>query len=130
MDAFRWVTSSDPKVVAGSTLPTIKDYGIKVGIHGDGVHIAPLNPGQQLKRAEALRLLPTKIGGSCAWKKRSARSRRANWQTSRCGMGITLPCPDAESKQIRSVMAVVNGKSFTGRTWCKWRATHGFRGFL
>ena len=76
MGAFRWVTSSDPKVVAGPPFRTIADHGIQVGIHGDGVHIAPLNPwlhiyyattginsfgdqvnpGQHLTRAEALRL--------------------------------------------------------------------------
>ena len=76
MGAFRWVTSSDPKVVVGPPFRTIVDHGIQVGIHGDGVHIAPLNPwphiyfavtgvnsfgakvngDQQLTRQEALRL--------------------------------------------------------------------------
>jgi predicted amidohydrolase YtcJ len=76
MAAFRWVTSSDPKVVVGPPFRTIVDHGVQVGIHGDGVHIAPLNPwqhicfavtglnsfgdqvnpGQHLTRAEALRL--------------------------------------------------------------------------
>ena len=76
MGAFRWVTSSDPKVVAGPPFRTIVDHGIQVGIHGDGVHIAPLNPwphiyyattgvnsfgapvngNQQTDAAEALRL--------------------------------------------------------------------------
>jgi len=44
MGAFRWVTSSDPKVVAGPPFRTIFDHWHPVGIHGDGVHIAPLNP--------------------------------------------------------------------------------------
>jgi len=76
MSGFRWVTSSDPKVVVGPPFRTIVDHGIQAGLHGDGVHIAPLNPwqhiafavtglnsfgaqvnpGQQLTRAEALRL--------------------------------------------------------------------------
>ena len=75
MGAYRWVTSSDPKVVVGPPFRTIVDHGIQVGIHGDGAHIAPLNPwphiayavtgvnsfgapvngNQQLTRAEALR---------------------------------------------------------------------------
>jgi cytosine/adenosine deaminase-related metal-dependent hydrolase len=73
---FRWVTSSDPKVVTGAPFRTIVDHGIQVGMHGDGVHIAPLNPwahiyfattgvnsfgdkvngDQQITREEALRL--------------------------------------------------------------------------
>jgi predicted amidohydrolase YtcJ len=76
MGAFRWVTSNDPKVVVGPSFRTIIDHGIQVGIHGDGVHIAPLNPwphiyfattgvnsfgdkvngDQQITRQEALRL--------------------------------------------------------------------------
>ena len=76
MGAFRWVTSTDPKVIVGPPFRTIVDHGIQVGIHGDGVHIAPLNPwphiyfattginsfgarvngDQQLTREEALRL--------------------------------------------------------------------------
>ena len=74
--AFRWVTSTDPKVVVGPPFRTIVDHGIQTGIMGDGVHIAPLNPwqhiyfattgvnsfgarvngDQQLTREEALRL--------------------------------------------------------------------------
>ena len=44
MAAFRWVTSTDPKVIVGAPFRTIVDHGIQAGIHGDGVHIAPLNP--------------------------------------------------------------------------------------
>ena len=44
MGAFRWVTSTDPKVIVGPPFRTIVDHGIQVGIHGDGAHIAPLNP--------------------------------------------------------------------------------------
>ena len=76
MGAFRWVTSNDPKVVVGPQFRTIVDHGIQAGIHGDGAHIAPLNPwphidfattgvnsfgdrvngDQQITRQEALRL--------------------------------------------------------------------------
>jgi predicted amidohydrolase YtcJ len=44
MAAFRWVTSTDPKVIVGPPFRTIAEHGIQTGIHGDGVHIAPLNP--------------------------------------------------------------------------------------
>ncbi len=76
MAAFRWVSSAATDTNVGPAFRTIVDHGIKVGIHGDGVHIAPLNPfphlyyavtglnsfgvqvnpGQQLTRQEALRL--------------------------------------------------------------------------
>ena len=65
-----------PKVIVGAPFRTIVDHGIQAGIHGDGVHIAPLNPwlhiyfattgvnsfgarvngDQQITRQEALRL--------------------------------------------------------------------------
>jgi len=76
MAAFRWVASGPTATNVGAPFRTIVDHGIQVGIHGDGVHIAPLNPwlhiyyavtginsygvqvnpGQQLTRQEALRL--------------------------------------------------------------------------
>lgn len=76
MAAFRWVSSSATATGVGAPFRTIVDHGIQVGIHGDGVHIAPLNPwlhiyyavtgvnsfgvnvnaGQQLTRQEALRI--------------------------------------------------------------------------
>lgn len=76
MAAFRWVSSSATATNVGAPFRTIVDHGIQVGIHGDGVHIAPLNPwlhlyyvvtglnsfgvqvnpGQQLTRQEALRI--------------------------------------------------------------------------
>jgi predicted amidohydrolase YtcJ len=76
MAAFRWVTAPQGATNVGAPFRTIVDHGIQVGIHGDGVHIAPLNPwlhiyyattgvssfgeqvnpGQHLTRQEALRL--------------------------------------------------------------------------
>ncbi len=44
MAAFTWVTSNDPNKVAGAPFRTIVDHPIKAAMHGDGVHIAPLNP--------------------------------------------------------------------------------------
>jgi predicted amidohydrolase YtcJ len=129
MGAFRWVTSSDPKVVAGPPFRTILDHGIQVGMHGDGVHIAPLNPwlhiyyattginsfgdqvnpGQQLTRAEALRLftrnnswflrMEDKIGSVEPGKLADIAVLDRDY----------FSVPDAEIKKIRSVLTVVNG---------------------
>src|SRR6188508_1103855 len=42
MAAFRWVSSAaNPPAPVGAQFRTIVDHGIQVGIHGDGVHIAP-----------------------------------------------------------------------------------------
>jgi predicted amidohydrolase YtcJ len=130
MGAFRWVTSSDPKVVAGPPLRTIVDHGIQVGIHGDGVHIAPLNPwlhiyyattginsfgdqvnqGQHLTRAEALRLftrnnswflhMEDKIGSIEPGKLADLAVLDRDY----------FAVPDAEINKIRSVLTIVNGK--------------------
>jgi predicted amidohydrolase YtcJ len=130
MGAFRWVTSSDPKVVAGPPFRTIMDHGIQVGIHGDGVHIAPLNPwlhiyyattgvnsfgdqvnpGQHLTRAEALRLftrnnswflrMEEKIGSIEPGKLADLAVLDRDY--------FTVPEPDI--KRIRAVLTVVNGR--------------------
>jgi len=130
MGAFRWVTSSDPKVVAGPPFRTIVDHGIQAGIHGDGVHIAPLNPwlhiyyattgvnsfgdqvnpGQHLTRAEALRLftrnnswflrMEDKIGSIEPGKLADLAVLDRDYFT----------VPDAEIKKIRSVLTIVDGK--------------------
>ncbi|MEO7337280.1 MAG: amidohydrolase family protein, partial [Caldimonas sp.] len=48
MAAFRWVSSGPTATNVGAPFRTIVDHGIRVGIHGDGVHIAPLNPWQHI----------------------------------------------------------------------------------
>jgi len=130
MAAFRWVTSSDPKVVAGPAFRTIVDHGIQAGIHGDGVHIAPLNPwqhiyyattginsfgdqvnpGQHLTRVEALRLftrdnswflrMEDKIGSLEPGKLADLAVLDRDY----------FAVPDAEIKKIRSVLTMVDGK--------------------
>ncbi len=129
MGAFRWVTSSDPKVVAGPQFRTIVDHGVQVGIHGDGVHIAPLNPwlhiyyattgvnsfgdqvnpGQHLTRAEALRLftrnnswflrMEDKIGSIEPGKLADLAVLDRDYFT----------VPDSDLKKIGSVLTIVNG---------------------
>jgi predicted amidohydrolase YtcJ len=130
MAAYRWVTSSDPKVLVGAPFRTIVDHGIQVGIHGDGVHIAPLNPwqhiyyattgvnsfgdrvngNQQLTRQEALRLFTH--GNS--WFLRM-EEKIGSIEPGKLADLVVLDrdyfaIPDAEIKQIRSVLTIVNGK--------------------
>jgi predicted amidohydrolase YtcJ len=130
MAAFRWVTSSDPKVIVGAQFRTIVDHGIQAGIHGDGVHIAPLNPwlhiyfavtgrnsfgaqvngDQQLTRQEALRLFTH--GNS--WFLRM-EDRIGSIEPGKLADLVVLDrdyfaVPDEEIKRIRSVMTVVDGR--------------------
>ena len=134
MAAFRWVTSSDPKVVVGPPFRTIVDNGIQVGIHGDGVHIAPLNPwlhiyfavtgvnsfgakvngDQQLTRQEALRLF-TK-GNS--WFLRM-EDKIGSIEPGKLADLVVLDrdyfaVPDVQIKQIKSLLTIVDGKVVHG----------------
>jgi predicted amidohydrolase YtcJ len=130
MGAFRWVTSSDPKVVAGPAFRTIVDHGIQAGIHGDGVHIAPLNPwlhiyyattginsfgdqvnpGQHLTRAEALRLFTR----DNSWFLRMEEKIGSLEPGKLADLAVLdrdyFAVPDAEIKKIRSVLTIVDGK--------------------
>ncbi|HET9362127.1 MAG TPA: amidohydrolase family protein [Vicinamibacterales bacterium] len=134
MGAFRWVTSTDPKVVVGPPFRTIVDHGIQVGIHGDGVHIAPLNPwqhiyfattgvnsfgarvngDQQITRQEALRLFTR--GNS--WFLRM-EDRIGSIEPGKLADLVVLDrdyftVPDVQLKQIRSLMTVVGGRIVHG----------------
>jgi predicted amidohydrolase YtcJ len=134
MAAFRWVTSTDPKVVVGPPFRMIVDHGIQVGIHGDGVHIAPLNPwqhihfvvtglnslgapvngNQQLTRQEALRLFTR--GNS--WFLRM-EDRIGSIETGKLADLVLLDrdyftVPDAQIKQVRSTMTMVGGRTVHG----------------
>jgi predicted amidohydrolase YtcJ len=130
MGAFRWVTSADPKVVAGPPFRTIMDHGIQVGIHGDGVHIAPLNPWlhiyyavtglnsfgaqvnpeQHLTREEAIRLFTRHN----AWFLRM-EDKIGTIETGKLADLVVLDrdyfsVPDAEIKKVRSTLTMVDGK--------------------
>ena len=130
MAAFRWVTSDDPKAIVGAPFRTIVDHGIQAGIHGDGVHIAPLNPwlqmyfattgvnsfgdkvngDQQITRQEALRLftrgnswflrMEDKIGSIEPGKLADLAVLNKDY----------FAVPDREIKQIRSILTIVDGK--------------------
>src|SRR5688572_17838717 len=130
MAAFRWVTSTDPKQIVGAPFRTIVDHGIQAGIHGDGVHIAPLNPwphiyfattgvnslgdrvngDQQITRQEALRLFTR--GNS--WFLRM-EDKVGTIEPGKLADVVVLnkdyfTVPDVEIKQIRSVLTMVNGR--------------------
>ncbi len=130
MGAFRWVTSADPKVVAGPPFRTIVDHGIQVGIHGDGVHIAPLNPwshiqyvvtgvnsfgdqvnaGQHLTREEALRLFTR----NNAWFLKM-EDKIGSIEVGKLADMVVLDrdyftVPEAQIKNVRSAMTIVGGK--------------------
>lgn len=130
MGAYRWVTSSDPNVVVGAQFRDIVDHGIQVGIHGDGAHIAPLNPwhhiyyattglnsfgdqvnpGQQLTREEALSIFTREN----SWFLRM-EDRIGSIEPGKLADLVVLnkdyfTVPDAEIKLIRSVLTIIDGE--------------------
>jgi predicted amidohydrolase YtcJ len=130
MAAFRWVTSNNAKTIVGPPFKTIINHGIQVGMHGDGVHIAPLNPwlhiyfavtgvnsfgdrvngDQNLTREEALRMFTR--GNS--WFLRM-EDRIGTIEPGKLADMVVLDrdyftVPEVEIKKIRSVLTVVDGK--------------------
>jgi predicted amidohydrolase YtcJ len=129
MAAFRWVTSNNPNQIVGPQFRTVVDHGIQAGIHGDGVHIAPLNPwphiyyavtgvnsfgakvnDQLLTRQEALRLFTR--GNS--WFLRM-EDKIGTIETGKLADLVVLDrdyfaVPEVEIKKVRSVLTVVDGK--------------------
>jgi predicted amidohydrolase YtcJ len=130
MGAFQWVTSTDPKVIVGAPFRTIVEHGIEAGIHGDGVHIAPLNPwqhiyfattgvnsfgapvngDQQISREEALR----RFTRHNAWFLRM-EDRIGTIEPGKLADLAVLDrdyfsVPDEQVKQVRSLMTIVGGR--------------------
>lgn len=129
MAAFRWVSSSATATNVGAPFRTIVDHGIQVGMHGDGVHIAPLNPwlhiyyavtginsfgvqvnaGQQLTRQEALRIFTRHN----AWFLRM-EDRIGSLEAGKLADLLVLnrdyfSVPDEGIKSIRPVLTMVGG---------------------
>ena len=129
MAGYRWVASGPADSAIGPQFRTIVDHGIKVGLHGDGVHIAPLNPwphiqyaltglnsfgvqvnaGQQLTRAEALRLFTIEN----SWFLRM-EDRIGSIEPGKLADAVVLSAdyftvPDAQVRTLRSVLTVVGG---------------------
>jgi predicted amidohydrolase YtcJ len=130
MGAFRWVTSSDPKMVVGPPFRTIVDHGIQVGIHGDGAHIAPLSPwphiyyattgvnsfgdkvnaDQQLTRLEAIRLFTKNNSWFLRMEDRIGTIESGKLADLAVLDRDYFTVPDVQIKQIRSVLTVVDGR--------------------
>ena len=130
MGAFRWVTSSDPKVVVGAPFRTIVDHGIQTGIHGDGAHIAPLNPwphiyfattginsfgdqvngDQQITRLEALRLFTRGNSWFLRMEDEIGSIERGKLADLVVLDRDYFSVPEREIKQIRAVMTIVDGR--------------------
>jgi predicted amidohydrolase YtcJ len=127
--AFRWTGSGPNDTNVGPPFRTIHDHGIQTGIHGDGVHIAPLNPflhmyyavtglnsygvqvnpGQQLTREETLRLFTR--GNS--WFLR-LEQKIGSIETGKLADLLVLDrdyfsVPAEEIKKVRPVLTMVNG---------------------
>ena len=113
----------------GRAFRTIVDHGIQVGSHGDGVHIAPLNPwqhiyyattglnsfgqqvnpGQHLTREEALGLFTRKN----AWFLRM-EEKIGSIEPGKLADLVVLDrdyfaVPDSDIKKIRSLLTIVGG---------------------
>jgi len=101
-----------------------------VGIHGDGVHIAPLNPwlhiyyattgvnsfgdkvnaDQQLTRTEALRLFTRNNSWFLRMEEKIGSIERGKLADLAVLDRDYFVIPDAEIKKIRSVLTIVDGK--------------------
>ena len=128
MRAFTWVTGTATS--NGAQFRTILDNGIKAGIHGDGVHIAPLNPwghihyattgvnalgqqinpGESITRMEALRLFTREN----AWFLRM-EDKIGTIEPGKLGDLVVLDkdfltVTDEQLKKIKPVLTVVDGK--------------------
>jgi predicted amidohydrolase YtcJ len=129
MAAFRWVTSVPGDSGVGAPFRTIVDHGVQAGIHGDGVHIAPLSPwphiayattglnsfgdqvneGQHLTRTEALRLFTREN----AWFLRM-EDRLGSIEPGKLADLVVLDrdyfsVPDEQIRRIRSELTIVDG---------------------
>jgi predicted amidohydrolase YtcJ len=130
MAGFRWVTSNDPKVIVGAPFRTIVDHGVQAGLHGDGVHIAPLNPwlhiyfattgvnsfgdrvngDEQITRQQALRLFTRQN----SWFLRMEDKLGTIEPGKLADLAVLdrdyFSVPDVQIKQIRSVLTMVDGR--------------------
>jgi predicted amidohydrolase YtcJ len=129
MSGFRWVTAGPTASNVGAPFRQILDHGIQVGLHGDGVHIAPLNPwlhiyyvvtgrssfgidvnaGQHLTRHEALDLFTRRN----AWFLRM-EDRIGTIEPGKLADLVVLnqdyfSVPDEDIKRTRAILTVVGG---------------------
>jgi predicted amidohydrolase YtcJ len=130
MAGYRWVASGPTDTGVGAPFRTIVDHGIQVGLHGDGVHIAPLNPwphiyyattgrnsfgaqvnaGQQLTRQEALKLFTVKNAWFLRMEDRIGSIEKGKLADLAVLDRDYFRVRDEDIKKIRSVLTVVDGK--------------------
>jgi predicted amidohydrolase YtcJ len=126
--AYRWVTGSGSGV--GAPFRTILDHGVQAGIHGDGVHIAPLSPwphvyyattglnsfgelindGEQITRQETLRTFTREN----AWFLRM-EDKIGSIEPGKLADIIVMDrdvftVPDSDLRKTESVLTIVDGE--------------------
>ena len=114
----------------GSPFRMILDNGIRCGLHSDSAHISPLNPwihlyyattgvnaagelinaGQQITRQEALRLYTRENGWFLRMEEKLGSIEPGKLADLAVLSDNYFEVPDAQVRQIRSVMTVVDGK--------------------
>jgi hypothetical protein len=130
MAGYRWVTAGPTATNVGAQFRTILDHGIQVGLHGDGVHIAPLNPwlhiyyavtgrssfgidvnpGQHLTRQEALDLFTRRNPWFLRMEDRIGTIEEGKLADLVVLNQDYFSVPDDDIKRTRSIMTVVGGK--------------------
>jgi len=130
MAAYRWVASGPNDQAIGAPFRTIVDHGVQVGIHGDGVHIAPLSPwphiyfattgvnsfgaqvnaGQHLTRQEALRLFTIDNSWFLRMEDRIGSIEPGKLADLAVLNADYFSIPDEDLKKLRSVLTVVDGR--------------------
>ena len=133
--AWRWARSggsrrTTPRWSSAPQFRTIVDHGIQAGIHGDGVHIAPLNPwqhiyfaatgvnsfgdkvngDQQITRQEALRLFTSGNSWFLRMEEKIGTIEPGKLGRSRRPRPRLLHGAGCRIRKIRSVLTVVDGR--------------------
>jgi cytosine/adenosine deaminase-related metal-dependent hydrolase len=130
MAGYRWVTSGPTDTGVGAPFRQIVDHGIQVGLHGDGVHIAPLNPwphiyyattginsfgvqvneGQHLTRFEALRLFTRDNPWFLRMEDKIGSIEEGKLADLAVLNNDYFRVKDVEIKKLRSILTVVDGR--------------------
>ena len=130
MAGYRWVASGPTATGVGAPFRQIVDHGIQVGLHGDGVHIAPLNPwqhiyyvttginsfevqvndGQHLTRLEALRLFTRENPWFLRMEDKIGSIEEGKLADLAVLNNDYFRVKDADIKKLRSIVTVVDGR--------------------
>ena len=130
MAGYRWVASGPTATGVGAPFRQIVDHGIQVGLHGDGVHIAPLNPwphiyyattginsfgvqvneGQHLTRFEALRLFTRDNPWFLRMEDKIGSIEEGKLADLAVLNNDYFRVKDADIKKLRSILTVVDGR--------------------